>query len=434
MKIINAQTTLRKYHIYIGRDIMDFAPGLINRHFPGAEKILFITNDVVQSIYDAKIENFLKSCTKSVKKIIIKDGEEQKNLENTKYIYENMLDFNMHRDDVVIAFGGGVIGDLAGFAASTFHRGVKLLQIPTTIISQVDSSIGGKVVVNFKSVKNVVGCFYQPHAILMDTLFLETLEEKDTINGLAEIVKYGIIFDKKILKLLNRLALEKIRPGKINELISLSHFEDIIYTCAKIKTSVVKKDEFDSSYRNLLNFGHTAGHAIEKFSGFKGLNHGQAVAIGMVIALDISISLGLLKGSFKQEIIGLYKQLKLPYSLDIDKNSRSKNLIPGLEEQAGISAGSREKLSGHHEIKIEIQNKKPDTDLEKAFDPAVKDIEKLKARLADDIFDAMKFDKKFSASANKFILLKGINRPVFYHNIEAKVIKEAIIKNISIRF
>jgi|GEM_PF-721195 len=434
MKIINAQTALRKYPVYIGRDIMDSAPGLINRHFPGAEKILLITNDVVHKIYDAKIEDFLKSCTKSVKKIIIKDGEEQKNLENTKYIYENMLDFNMHRDDIVIAFGGGVIGDLAGFAASTFHRGVKLLQIPTTIISQVDSSIGGKVVVNFESVKNVIGCFYQPHAIIMDTLFLETLEEKDTINGLAEIVKYGLIFDKKILKLLKRLAMEKISPGKINELISLSYFEDIIYTCAKIKISVVKKDEFDSSYRNLLNFGHTAGHAIEKFSGFKGLNHGQAVAIGMVIAMDISISLGLLKGSFKPEIIGLYKQLKLPYSLDLDKNFCSKNLIPGLEEQASKSAESCEKLSGNHEIKIEIQNKKPDADLEKAFDPAVKDIEKLKATLADDIFDAMKFDKKFSASANKFILLKGINRPVFCHNIEAKVIKEAIIKNISIRF
>jgi 3-dehydroquinate synthase len=363
MKIVNAQTTLRKYPVYIGRGIMDSAPVLINKHFSCAEKILFITNDVVHGIYGAKIDGFLKSCTKSVKKIIIKDGEEQKSLENTKYIYENMLDFNMHRDDVVIAFGGGVIGDLAGFAASTFHRGIKLLQMPTTIISQVDSSIGGKAVVNFENVKNVIGCFYQPHAII--------------INGLAEIVKYGIIFDRKILKLLNKLALEKINPGKPNRLISLPQFEDIIYTCAKIKASVVKKDEFDNNYRNLLNFGHTAGHAIEKISGFKGLNHGQAVAIGMIIAIDISISLSLLEGSFKQEIIGLYKLLKLPYSLDLG--------------------------------------------------------ETLNARLADDIFDAMKFDKKFSASANKFILLKGINRPVIFHNVEAKVIKEAIIKNISKR-
>jgi len=281
---------------------MDSAPGLLNKHFPCAEKILFITNDVVHGIYGAKIDDFLKSCEKSVKKIILKDGEIQKNLENTKYIYENMLDFNMHRDDIAIAFGGGVIGDMAGFAASTFHRGIKLLQLPTTIISQVDSSIGGKAVVNFENVKNVIGCFYQPHAIIMDTLFLETLEEKDIINGLAEIVKYGIIFDRKILKLLNKLVLEKINPGKLNELISLPQFEDIIYICAKIKASVVKRDEFDNNYRNLLNFGHTAGHAIEKFSGFKGLNHGQAVAIGMIIATDISISLGLLKGSFSHRI------------------------------------------------------------------------------------------------------------------------------------
>jgi 3-dehydroquinate synthase len=433
MKIINAQTTLRKYPIYIGRGIMDSTPGLINKHFSSAEKILFITNDVVHGIYGAKIEDFLKSCTKSVKKIIIKDGEEQKNLENTQYIYENMLDFNMHRDDVVIAFGGGVIGDMAGFAASTFHRGIKLLQMPTTIISQVDSSIGGKVVVNFENIKNVIGCFYQPHAIIMDTLFLETLEEKDIINGFAEIVKYGIIFDRKILKLLNRLALEKINPGKIKELISLPQFENITYSCAKIKTSVVKKDEFDNNYRNLLNYGHTAGHAIEKFSGFKGLNHGQAVAIGMVVAMDISISLGLLESSFKQEIIGLYKQLKLPYNLYFYKNSGSSNTMPDLEEQSRTSAETREERAGNYKANIDIQSKKTDAGLQKVGAPAVNDAENLKARLADDIFDAMKFDKKFSASANKFVLLKGINRPVFCHNIEAKVIKEAIIKNISIR-
>jgi 3-dehydroquinate synthase len=378
MKIIYAQTTLRNYPVYIGRGMINSAPGILSKKFSGSEKILFITNDIVHGIYGAKIDDFLKSCKKSVKKIILKDGEEQKNLENTRSIYENMLDFNMHRDDLVIAFGGGVIGDLAGFAASTFHRGVKLLQMPTTIISQVDSSIGGKAVINFENVKNVIGSFYQPHAIIMDTLFLETLEEKDIINGLAEIVKYGIIFDRKILKLLNSLALEKINPGKLNELISLPQFEDITYSCAKIKTTVVKKDEFDNNYRNLLNFGHTAGHAIEKISGFKGLNHGQAVAIGMIVAIDISISLGLLKDSLRQDIIELYKKLKLPNSVDIGENL------------------SREKL-------------------------------------ADDIFDAMKFDKKFSASANKFVLLKGINRPVFYHNVEAKIIKEAILKNISIK-
>jgi 3-dehydroquinate synthase len=378
MKTISAQTTLRKYPVYIGRGIMDSAPGLMSKHFPFAEKILLITNDIVHGIYEANIDGFLKSCTKSVKKIILKDGEEQKNLENTKYIYENMLDFNMHRDDVVIAFGGGVIGDLAGFAASTFHRGIKLLQMPTTIISQVDSSIGGKAVVNFENVKNVIGSFYQPHAIIMDTLFLETLEEKDIINGLAEIVKYGIIFDRKILKLLNSLVLEKINSGKLIELISLPQFEEITYSCAKIKASVVKKDEFDNNYRNLLNFGHTAGHAIEKCSGFKGLNHGQAVAIGIIIAMDISISLGLLKSSFRQEIINLYVKLKLPHSFDFGNN-----------------------LS--------------------------------KEKMADAIFDAMRFDKKFSASSNKFILLKGINRPVFYYNVEAGIIKEAILKNISVK-
>ena len=432
MKIIYGKTALRKYPVYIGQGIINSAPGLLNKHFPCAEKILFITNEVVHGIYGAKIDDFLKSCKKSVRKIILKDGEEQKSLENTKFIYENMLAFNMHRDDVVIAFGGGVIGDLAGFAASTFHRGIKLLQMPTTIISQVDSSIGGKAVVNFENVKNVIGCFYQPHAIIMDTIFLETLEEKDIINGLAEIMKYGIIFDKKILMLLKNLAVEKINPGKLNKLLSLSQFEEITYICAKIKTSVVKKDEFDNNYRNLLNFGHTAGHAIEKVSGFKGLNHGQAVAIGMVIAVDISISLGLLKASVRQEIISLYKQLKLPYSLNFSENFSSKSLKPDVEKLSVMSTESREKHPVNPKVYIEKQSNKPDINLKKFGDSAVKDIENIKARLADDIFDAMKFDKKFSASSNKFILLKGINRPVFFHNVKAKIVKEAIIKNISI--
>jgi 3-dehydroquinate synthase len=433
MKIIYGRTALRKYPVYIGQGIINSAPVLLNKHFPGAEKILFITNDVVHSIYGAKIDDFIGSCTKSVKKIILKDGEEQKNLENTKYLYKNMLDFNMHRDDVVIAFGGGVIGDLAGFAASTFHRGIKLLQIPTTIISQVDSSIGGKAVVNFKNVKNVIGCFYQPHAIIMDTLFLKTLEEKDIINGLAEIIKYGIIFDRKILGLLNKMILEKINPCRLNGLISLPQFEDIIYICAKIKLSVVKRDEFDSDYRNLLNFGHTAGHALEKFSGFRGLNHGQAVAIGMIIAIDISMSLGLIEGSLRQEIIDLYQKFKLPYTLDIDGNFSSQDLTLYLKPQSGQPVLLQEKQSGNPEVSIGVQSKKPEVRLEKTGDPTGNDEKTIKARLADDIFNAMKFDKKFSASSNKFILLKGINRPVFFYNVEAKVIKEAIIKNISIR-
>ncbi len=400
MKTICAQTTLRKYPVYIGRGIIDTAPELLNKHFFSSEKILFVTNDVVNGIYGETIDVFLNSFTKSLKKIVLKDGEEQKSLENTKYIYENMLDLNMHRDDVVIAFGGGVIGDLAGFAASTFHRGVKLLQIPTTIISQVDSSIGGKAVVNFKDVKNVIGSFYQPHAIIMDTLFLQTLQEKDIINGLAEIVKYGIIFDRKILELLNNLALQISDTGTLKELISLPQFEAVTYSCAKIKTSVVKKDEFDSNYRNLLNFGHTAGHALEKISGFKGINHGQAVAIGMIIAIDISISLGLLGDSFRHSIISLYKKLKLPYSFDYCDDFDD------------------EKSPGNFEIHAKKSESNKET---------------LKGKLADDIFDAMKFDKKFSASANKFVLLKALNRPVFYRNVGTDIIKEAIFKNISVR-
>lgn len=433
MKIIYAETTLRKYPVYIGRGIMNLAPGLLRKHFSGTEKILFITNTIVNDIYNSNIDDFIGSCSKSVKKIVIKDGEEQKNLENTAIIYENMLDFNMHRDDLVIAFGGGVIGDMAGFAASTFHRGLKLLQMPTTIISQVDSSIGGKVVVNFKNIKNVIGCFYQPHAIIIDTFFLETLDEKDIVNGLAEIVKYGIIFDRSILKLLNSMVLEKTGAGRLNEMISLPKFEEITYGCARIKTSVVKKDEFDVNYRNLLNFGHTAGHAIEQIFGFRRLNHGQAVAIGMIIAIDISISMGLLKDSIRQDIINLYKKLKLPYSIDISENLYREKFTVSAEKQPGQSAGCQEQPSGNSVVKLENNSNDLAADSEINIGLKAIDEKNIKVKLSEEIFNAMKFDKKFSASSNKFILLKGVNKPVFYHNIEANVIKEAIIKNIEVR-
>ena len=396
MKLIKLKSRLRNYPIFIERGITAKTDSIVNKYFFSAEKIILITNDKIFSIYRDNIEKFLNSTNKISNLIILKDGESQKNLKNTDFIYRNLVDFNVHRNDLIIAFGGGVIGDIAGYAASTFHRGMNLIQFPTTITAQVDSSIGGKVVVNYEAIKNIIGSFYQPHAVIIDPDLLKTLKEREIINGLAEIIKYGVVFNKKILEILKEITPKKIahtetKPIKntagnlkmknddsntdssttidtdLYGLIKNKKFDEIIYRCIKIKVSVVKKDEFDTGYRNLLNYGHTIGHAIEKVQKLKDINHGEAVALGMIAAVDISIELGLAEQSLKNKFLEIYRLLKLPY------------LFPQIN--------------------------------------------------TDELILSMKFDKKFSASQNKFILLRDLNKPVFKYNISADIIKKSILKN-----
>ncbi|HEY4663009.1 MAG TPA: 3-dehydroquinate synthase [Candidatus Humimicrobiaceae bacterium] len=366
MRIITAKTKARNYPIYINQEFTEHFPLLVRKNFKGSEKMVLVTNDKVFGIYEGKIKNALKKCSLPYEIIIIQDGEEHKNLEKADYIFSKLVDFNMHRTDIVIAFGGGVIGDLTGFVASTYQRGVKLIHCPTTIIGQVDSSIGGKVAINYRGIKNIVGNFYQPHMIFIDPTFNHTLEEKQIINGLSEVVKYGIVFKKKILDELLQNVKDK-KDDRLFQLIKTKIFSDIIYHCCSIKSMVVRKDEFDLNYRNLLNFGHTAGHCIESAFKLKGISHGDAVSIGMIIAIDISISLGLCKKELKDRILELYKKLKLPYIV-------------------------------------------PEIDLNK-------------------IICVLKYDKKFKTTQNKFVLLKGLNKPFFLYNVDNGVVVDSIKKS-----
>jgi len=366
MKTITVKTKMRKYPILINPSIHDNFPDLIKRKFCDADKLVLVSNDKIFGIYGKKIKDILKRCLLPYRIIIIKDGEEYKSLKSADFIFKRLIDFNLHRNDVIVAFGGGVIGDLTGFTASTFHRGVKFVQYPTTIIGQVDSSIGGKVVVNYGNVKNVIGCFYQPHMVVIDPTMNHTLEEDQIINGLSEIVKYGLVFDKNILKGLSE-NLDGKRKDRLIRLIKTKAFEDIIYKCCCIKTKVVERDEFDLNYRNMLNFGHTLGHSIENAFDLKEINHGKAVSIGMMIAVDISISLGLIDEKIKGSIVELYEKLKLPYRIPSKKVGK--------------------------------------------------------------IISALKYDKKFKTSQNKFVLLKGINRPVFYYDVDRKVIVDNVKKS-----
>jgi 3-dehydroquinate synthase len=366
VKIVKVKTILKKYPVYTGAVFKDIFPELIKKRFGDCEKILLVTNDKIFGIYENTIKESLRRCGLTSEIAIIRDGEEFKSLKSVDYLYGRLIDFNVHRNDVIAAFGGGVVGDITGFASATFHRGIKFIQCPTTIIGQVDSSIGGKVGVNYRNIKNIIGSFYQPDAVVIDPEFTYTLDEDQIINGLGEIVKYGIVFDKGILEKLERNVCSDDRD-RLFKLVKNRVFRDIIHRCCYIKAKVVEKDEFDTGYRNLLNFGHTIGHSIENAFNLKDINHGRAVSIGMIIAIDISISLGFLKKEFKDRIIELYKKLKLPCRLP-------------------------------------------------EINPA-------------KILDVIKYDKKFKSSQNKFVLLKGLNKPVFYYNLGPGAIIDNIKKS-----
>ncbi len=368
IKIINVQTTLKKYQVAINSGLSEIFHEIISSDFKKINKIVLISNDRIYPLYKEKLQKMLEACKVAFEIVIIKDGEKYKNLESAQFIYRMLLKQNFHRNDLIVAFGGGVIGDLVGFAASTFHRGTKLLQFPTTVIGQVDSSIGGKVVVNFDGIKNVIGCFYQPDMVLIDPDLLKTLDETQIINGLAEIVKYGIIFDRNILKVLDE-NIVGLTEDRLLELVKSRSFTDLIYECCKIKVKVIEKDEFDRGHRHLLNFGHTIGHAIEKVSKLGTINHGMAVGLGMIVSLDISENLGILKNGFKDDFLQLYEKLKMPFKIPDSLNTK-------------------------------------------------------------DIISALKFDKKFTDSKNRFVLLKGMNKPAIVENIDEKLIAACITKNL----
>ena len=390
LKVINAKTANREYKIFIKPGICVQVPKILQESLKGFEKIYLITDSTVLSIYRDTINEFLEKTGTSYKIFTLKQGEDQKNIENLKKIYEDMLDFNVHRNDILIAFGGGVVGDIAAFAASTFHRGIKLLQFPTTLVAQVDSSIGGKTAININNVKNAAGTFYQPHLIVIDPIFLNTLPENEIINGMAEVIKYGAVFNKNILSDLKELAV-LAKPGSLlKDIISDIMFNEIIYKCCQLKAIVVNKDEYDAGYRNLLNFGHTFGHALEKETGLDLLNHGQAVAYGMLMAVDASILSKIANFNLKKVFTDIYRLLEIPEKLPI--NIFSQNL-----KMAGDG--------GNKYLPVEL--------------------------VVDRIMKAMQFDKKFSSKSNKFILLKNIGKPVFVYNLDKDLLRNAIKNNIS---
>jgi len=277
----------RSYDIAIGSDSL----GEVGEHiksFGLSPKIVLVSNPTVFSIYGERVSVSVKKAGFNPFTVIIPDGEEYKDLLWVQHIYNELLAAKLDRSSALVALGGGVVGDITGFAASTYMRGISYIQVPTTLLAQVDSSVGGKTGVNHKLGKNMIGTFWQPGLVWVDVETLKTLPKRELLAGIAEVIKYGVIRDKELFNFIEANR-EKILNLDSN---ILTH---IIKRSCEIKAEIVSKDEREAGLRAILNFGHTIGHAIETVTEYKRFLHGEAVAIGMCVESRLSLMLGLIE-------------------------------------------------------------------------------------------------------------------------------------------
>ncbi len=301
MKTLTVDLGDRSYPIYIGQNLLSNAT-LLQSHIVGSE-VLVVSNETVAPLY---LERVLQSLDgKNIKKVILPDGECYKNLEVLNRIFDALLESRFGRKVTLVALGGGVVGDMTGFAAACYQRGVAFIQIPTTLLSQVDSSVGGKTGVNHPMGKNMIGAFHQPQCVIADTDTLNTLDERQLSSGLAEVIKYGLINDKPLFSWLEK---------NIEKLLACDH-QALAYAIERScqdKAKIVAADEREGGVRALLNLGHTFGHAIETGMGYGAWLHGEAVAVGMLMAADLSMRMGWVTADDVHQIDNLLDRAGLP--------------------------------------------------------------------------------------------------------------------------
>ena len=322
----------RSYEVLIGEDLLKQSGELIRKALPGAAKTAIITDDIVNGLYAEEVASSLKASGFEVCSFVFANGEASK----TPETYINMLNFlaenRLTRTDAVIALGGGVTGDMAGFAAATYLRGIRFVQIPTTLLAAVDSSVGGKTGMDLPAGKNLAGAFWQPSLVICDCRTLDTLTPEIFADGIAESVKYGILSSPSLFELFEK--------GNVR-----ARLPEIIEECVSIKRDVVMEDEFDNGRRQMLNLGHTLGHAIEKKSMFS-VTHGHAVAIGTVIASNIAVDMGILDPEDAERIRQTLQKQDLPVDTDFtaeelaeialsDKKRRGNEITLILPERIG---------------------------------------------------------------------------------------------------
>jgi 3-dehydroquinate synthase len=357
MKIIKVNLKERIYNIIVGYNILPLFGKTIRKLNLGLAAYV-ITNAKIKNRYASILTKSLKKCGFEVKFKLIPDSEKSKSLKTAYSVIKDITLFDWKRRIFIIALGGGVVGDLAGFVASLYKRGIAHIQIPTTLLAQVDSSIGGKTAVDLADGKNLVGAFYQPKLVFSDVAVLNTLNSRQIKTGLAEVIKYGIIKDPYLFSYLEK---------KYNDILALKPdiLEFIVSRCSSIKARFIEQDETETrGIRTVLNFGHTLGHALEAAAGYRGYNHGEAVALGMLLASDLSTKIGLIREGVGARIENLIENVGLPTKI------------------TKVSLGC--------------------------------------------IIKAHYRDKKFIGAKNRFVLLRGIGKTKIVEDIPLELIKEVL--------
>jgi 3-dehydroquinate synthase len=355
MKTIKVNLGARSYPIHIGAGILRQAGRLVAAQAVGSDAYI-ITNPLIQKKYACVLLSSLRSAGISVRVKCIADTEKSKSLATAAAVLEDLARFDLKKRPFIVALGGGVVGDLAGFVAAIYKRGIPYIQIPTTLLAQVDSSIGGKTAVDLPEGKNLVGAFYQPKAVIVDVSLLKSLDKRQLRQGMAEVIKYGLIRDLRLFGYVEK-NIKLILSGNTQALAY------IVGRCAAIKADIVSRDERDErSIRIILNFGHTIGHAIEAAGRYGAYGHGEAVALGMLAAADIS------------------RQMKM---LDAKSQERITQMI--------LSAGLPVKLRG-----VSLQK----------------------------IISVHYRDKKFVGGKNRFVLLQSIGKAKVVENVSLRIIKK----------
>jgi len=340
MNKIRVELGERSYTIASGSGILKDIGKSLER-FDFSRKAAIVSNPTVYDLYGKTLRSSLSDSGFEIIEIILPDGEEYKNLSSVEKIYEQLLKMRFDRKSVLIALGGGVIGDITGYAASTYMRGIDFIQVPTTLLAQVDSSVGGKTGVNHALGKNMIGTFWQPRLVWVDISTLHSLSRRNFLAGMAEIIKYGIIWDSAFFDFLEkkRETLLSLNPDDLIHIIRRS---------CEIKADVVSRDERESGLRAILNFGHTIGHAIETATGYSTFLHGEAVAIGMHVEAILAHETGLIGSDEVSRLQHLLKTFGLPFeipagidltalfeAMKLDKKSVSGDLKFVLPEQIG---------------------------------------------------------------------------------------------------
>lgn len=344
----------RSYEILIGIDCLSDLGKSIEKSW--ANNIYLITDPLVNDLYGDEVRKGFKE---RVKVFEVPRGERYKNLKEASRLYDQLVTFGAHRDSLIIALGGGVIGDLAGFVAATYMRGIDYVQVPTTLLAQVDAAIGGKTAVNHPKCKNLIGVFHQPRLVFIDVKTITTLPARELRIGLAEVVKYGVIADAEFFKFLeanahhlNTQAFES--PDTLRA--SLKLWQTIVAESAKVKARVVEKDEFESGLRMILNYGHTIGHALETLTRYRAYHHGEAVAIGMVAAAMIAQRMNICEEAVVKRIKDLLEKIGLPTELE---KLPAERILEALKVDKKIRGGKIQFVLPERLGKVFIRNDVP---------------------------------------------------------------------------